>query len=77
MSKGISVIVHLYLDPSLRKQLQTRKDGVIRDIYDGQCYRKESLTMSCHFCATLAIFRSPKSELRPVWLVVNELPQGI
>ena len=75
----------MHLDPSLWKQLQMRlrrrKDGVIRDIYDGQCYRKwevfldhnNALSLLCNTDG-VAIFRSSKSELWPVWLVVNELP---
>lgn len=57
--------------------------GSIRDLYDGQLYRKHqrfllepanvSLTINTD---GVAIFRSSNSSLWPVWIQVNELPKS-
>ena len=72
-------------DPFLWRQLQLRlsraNDGVIHDIYDGQEYRnkvpfiegKANITFTIN-ADGVAIYRSSKVDLWPIWLQINELP---
>ena len=72
----------LSIDPFLWKcileRLSRKRDGVIRDIYDGEGWarvldQKEGLSLTCNTDG-VSIFRSSKYEIWPIWLVVNELP---
>ena len=58
-------------------------DGIISDIYDGKEYKKhgEFLNQASHVSFALntdgvALFRSSKVDIWPVWMVINELPRN-
>ena len=64
-----------------QKQLIPDRKDVIRDIYDGSEYQRYSsfVMQPANVSLTLntdgvSLFRSSKSSIWPVWLVVNELP---
>ena len=52
----------------------------VSDVYDGLKYKRQGFLKSCNNISFIvntdgvAIFRSSKKSLWPVWLVVNELP---
>ena len=65
----------------MQERLLHRRDGMIRDIYDGDAYLKWARILDCKegislLCNTdgVSIFRSSKYEIWPIWLVINELP---
>ena len=83
----ISYLVHLLIDPKIWKHLQQRfersTNGSICDIYDGAAYQKygeflskENPAHTSLLCNTdgVALFRSSKFSIWPIWLVINELP---
>ena len=77
----------LYSDLNFWNALQKRFsrnhcEGVMQDIYDGREYQKhaEFLSNKAHVSLTMntdgvAIFKSSKTGVWPVWLVINELPK--
>ena len=52
----------------------------VSDVYDGLKYKRQVFLKNCNNISFIvnadgvAIFRSSKKSLWPVWLVVNELP---
>ena len=75
----------IHADPHTWKLLQKRfdrqRDGIICDIYDGAAYIKYETFLSnqANISFTLntdgvALYRSSKVGIWPIWLVVNELP---
>ena len=90
MSLDVHVHVHVFsyiLDVDTWSALQERFNipsysGVIRDLFDGQLYRnnQEFLSKPANVSLTIntdgvAIFRSSKASLWPVWVQVNSLKQ--
>lgn len=82
----LSVILYFILDVCIWKALQERfkipSSPNIRDIYDGKQYKKWNVFLKtpAHISLLLntdgvAIFRSSKSSVWPVWIVINELPK--
>lgn len=66
---------------NLQKRLKRSESDAIKDIYDGVGYNKHSdfLTHPAHISLLfntdgVAMFRSSKISIWPVWAVVNELP---
>lgn len=79
------ILCLIFTDPFIWSLLQQRflhgDDGIIRDIFDGQEYRKnaEFLKGKANVTFTLntdgvAIYKSSKIEIWPIWLQINELP---
>lgn len=69
---------------ALQLQLKQPSSGNIRDIYDGQSYKVhfDFLSNLAHISLLLntdgvAIFRSYKFNIWPIWIVINELPKKI
>ena len=66
----------------LKQRFNGRSSDIIRDIYDGHEYKRHSALLSSTpanvslLCNTdgIAIFKSSKFSLWPVWVVINELP---
>lgn len=78
-------MISLHADPdtweNLQKRLKRSESGAIKDIYDGVGYNKHSdfLKHPAHISLLfntdgVAMFRSSKISIWPVWAVVNELP---
>lgn len=68
---------------SLKERLTRPSDQNIQDIYDGEKYQKWQgfLNETAHISFLLntdgvAIFRSSKFSVWPVWIVINELPKS-
>lgn len=63
---------------------RAREDGIMQDITDGSAYQKnlDFLSNPAHVSFTMntdgvAIFKSSKVSVWPVWLMINELPKTI
>lgn len=82
--------IYFYIiDPATWSALQKRftctsHGGCIEDIYDGLGYRKHTSFLShpAHIsllCNTdgVALYRSSKVSIWPVWAVINELPSSM
>ena len=86
---SIGCLLSLHSDIDFWNALQKRShcnhcEDVLQDIYDGREYQRYSqfLSNNANVSLTLntdgvAIFRSSKSSVWPVWLVINELPKGM
>ena len=82
-------ILYAVADPATWSALQERfacpaHDGYIEDIYDGFGYKKHAdfLSHPAHIsllCNTdgVALYRSSKVSIWPVWAVINELPSSM
>lgn len=75
-----------FIDPSiwtaLQKRLRQPTTPNITDVYDGQQYKQHShfLSNPSHVSLMIntdgvAIFRSSKSSVWPIWIAINELPK--
>ena len=76
----------LHTDPNTWSDLMERSNippysGTIRDVYDGEMYRKLSAFLSQPANVSLllntdgvSVFHSSTVSLWPIWLIVNELP---
>ena len=76
----------IQIDPDTWLALQERfkcpsSEGALRDVYDGEGYKQHSRFLSQPANISLllntdgvAIYRSSKISIWPVWAVVNELP---
>ena len=85
----LTAYVHAILDPATWAALQerfmrSRRQGCIEDVYDGVGYRKNAQFLShpAHISLLLntdgvALYRSSKVSIWPVWAVINELPSSI
>lgn len=82
------ITVLFFSDQKMWDALQERHriadTGVIRDVYDGEKYRKHASFLSQPANVSLlmntdgiAIFRSSKASLWPVWVMINELPKRL
>ncbi|XP_071958667.1 uncharacterized protein [Antedon mediterranea] len=78
-----SQLEELFKDPAVVKGLsvnKTSEDGVIRDIYDGEIYKRRNtstdtllLTLTWHFDG-VSVSKSSKQSIWPLHAVINELP---
>ena len=76
----------MYTDADIWSDLKERSkippySGTIRDVYDGEMYRKLSTSLSQLANVSLllntdrvSLFHSSTVSLWPIWLIVNELP---
>ena len=81
-------IIVLFIDPATWSALQERflhpRRDFIEDVYDGAGYKKYATFLShpSHISLLLntdgvALYRSSKLSIWPVWGVINELPSSL
>ena len=82
----VYTLLHVHTDADTWSDLKERSkipphSGTIRDVYDGEMYRKLSTFLSQPANVSLllntdgvSLFHSSTVSLWPIWLIVNELP---